>query len=558
MATLSETPHPMIRLRMFPIKIYPLCEKALCIDWGNCIDEEINSNVTALNRLLLKDPFLGFIETVPAYSTLTIYYQPELVAKENNNPFLYIKNYVEDLLPAIKISDQSPVKIIEVPVCYDHEFGPDLEFVAASNHLTKEEVIAIHCSKEYSVYMMGFLPGFAYMGELEDAIATPRKKTPRANVENGSVGIAGKQTGIYPITSPGGWQIIGRTTLKLFDMQNENPFALKTGDRVRFIPFSKKEFINSLSLQKQIQYPAEEIKPPAAMIIRPGPGSTIQDKGRWGFQSFGVPVCGAMDELAFSQANALVGNPKESAVIECTMGGLLIQCRKKLCIAITGAGAAFVNHRPIKNFQPLTLWVNDLLEIKYNHDGIRTYVSVAGGFAAPRIMNSLSTYAPAGIGHFLKKGEELYIEQEGTYISGKMDPDYKPNLYSPNARVRVMDGPEMDWMEAPAKEGLWQQDFLISVQSGRMGLRLKAKPLSPQNKTELVSTAVTKGTIQLTPDGQLIILMSDSQTTGGYPRIAQVAAVDLPILAQLKPGDSVRFENITPREAEELFLSWKK
>ena len=543
---------------MLPINIYPLNEKALCIDWGNTIDEEINSNVTAINRLLLQDPFLGFIETVPAYSTLTIYYQPELVSKENGSPFKFVKNHVEALLPLVKTGKQEPSKTINIPVCYDDEFGPDLPIVAAANHLSKEEVIAVHHQKEYQVYMMGFLPGFAYMGPVDDSIATPRKQSPRAGVEQGSVGIAGKQTGIYPLQSPGGWQIIGRTPWKLFDLEKEDPFVLKSGDRVRFFPITKEEFHLSVPVPKELAPKPRENESADVLVIKPGPGSSLQDGGRWGYQSYGVPISGAMDEQSFLLANALAGNSKNYAVIECTMGGLVISFKKKAAIAVTGAGTAFINHRPIKYYQPLTVWVNDTLEIKYNHDGIRTYIAVAGGFSAPVLMNSRSSYAAAGIGQLLKKDDEIFIENTGQVGSRKMDPAFPLNVYATNPLVRIMDGPETGWLKNAGRQSLYTQDFIITLQSGRMGIRLQSDPIGVKNTTQLVSTAVTKGTVQLTPNGQLIVLMSDCQTTGGYPRIAQVAAVDLPILAQLKPGDILQFKNISYAEAEELYLLQQK
>ena len=178
-------------------KIYPLCERAVTIEWGNTITGPIHQQVLRLNGLLHKKPFAGFTETVPAYTTLTVYYQPEIVAHVNTSPSLFVKNYIEHLLSHLPDEKLKKGKNASIPVCYHDEFGYDLEFVAATNNLSKETVIDLHQQKEYTVFMMGFLPGFAYMGEVEDGIATARKPTPRALVEEGSVGIAGKQTGIY-------------------------------------------------------------------------------------------------------------------------------------------------------------------------------------------------------------------------------------------------------------------------------------------------------------------------------------------------------------------------
>ena len=539
-------------------KIYPLCETALSIEWGNTINESVHQQVTCLNRLLQQKPFIGFIETVPAYTTLTIYYQPELIAEENTEPFLFVKNYVENLLSNLQIENLQNENIISIPVCYDDEFGHDLEFIATEKKISKEEVIAIHQQKEYMVYMMGFLPGFAYMGEVDDIIATPRKQTPRAIVEEGSVGIAGKQTGIYPLSSPGGWQIIGRTPLCLFDIQKQDPFLFKAGDRVKFYSITKEEFNLIKDQQKKIPAIDQKENAAGAVVIKPGIFSTIQDGGRFGFRSYGVPVSGAMDIQAYHIANGLAGNIKNAAAIECTMGGLMIQFKKNAAIAVTGGGAAFVNHQKIKMYQPLGIAKNDVLEIKYNNDGMRAYIAVSGGFATPIVMNSRSTYAKAGIGEALKKEDTLAFENTAPVKTKQMLPGLTGHEYNSHAAIRIIEGPEKDWMSTESIQQLYMQNFALTNQCDRMGYRLQSDPLSLQNNGELLSTAVTKGTIQLTPGGQLIILMSDCQTTGGYPRVAQIAAVDLPVIAQLKPGDTIHFLKISFREAEELYLLQQK
>ncbi len=539
-------------------KIYPLCETALCVEWGNIIDESVHQQVTCLNRLLQQNPFTGFTETVPAYTTLTIYYQPESITSADATPFIFVKTHVEILLQRLHVEPSQNEDIISIPVCYDDEFGYDLEFIAAENNLSKEEVITIHQQKEYRVYMMGFLPGFAYMGEVDDIIATPRKQIPRAMVEEGSVGIAGKQTGIYPLTSPGGWQIIGRTPYCLFDIQKQDPFLFKAGNRVKFHSITKEEFYVIKGQQKKIPSIDQNEDTASAIVIKPGIFSAIQDGGRFGFQSYGVPVSGAMDTQAYHIANGLVGNIKNAAAIECTMGGLVIQFKKNAAIAVTGSGTAFVNHQKIKMYQPLGVARNDMLEVKYNNDGMRTYIAVSGGFTAPVVMSSRSCYAKAGIGSPLKKENTLAFEHTARVATKQMRPPLRVPVYNSTCVIRIISGAENDWMAPESIQKLSAQNFTLTNQCDRMGYRLQSDPLSLAYNNELLSTAVTKGTIQLTPGGQLIILMSDCQTTGGYPRVAQIAAADLPVIAQLKPGDIIRFTKISYREAEELYLLQQK
>lgn len=349
---------------MYP-KFTDLSETAIAIEWGNSMDENIHQQVSGLDHLLHQKPFPGFIETVPAYTTLTIYYQLETIAAEHASPFLFIKNYVEKLMGE-ESGDTAPEKnVVSIPVCYDDAFGYDLEYVANANEILKETVITLHQQTSYKVYMMGFLPGFAYMGAVNMAIATPRKPTPRAKVEEGSVGIAGKQTGIYPLPSPGGWQIIGRTPLCLFDPKKTGPFLLKSGDTVKFYAITKEEFYTIKNAKNDISVTRQDENTADAVVIKPGVLSTVQDNGRFGFRSYGVPPAGAMDSVSHHIANALAGNAKNAATIECAMGGLVLQFRRDSAIALTGGGVANLNNKKIDFysevlFSKMMFWKFDL------------------------------------------------------------------------------------------------------------------------------------------------------------------------------------------------------
>lgn len=539
-------------------KIYPLCETALTVIWGDTIDKDIRRRVQHLNGLLKQNPFTGFIETLPAYTSLTVFYAPEMIRMGNVSPFQFVEAHIKNLFGEAPAGNSEPENIISIPVCYEAEFAPDLELVATSGGLSKEEVIERHLRKIYTVYMMGFLPGFAYMGEVDDTIAAPRKPTPRALVEEGSVGIAGKQTGIYPLPSPGGWQIIGRTPLCLFDLQKSDPFLIRTGDKVQFNAITKEAFVKIKNEQEQKVERKPEEQVADAVVIKPGVFSTFQDRGRLGFLAYGVPLSGAMDLPAHCLANALAGNTKNAATIECAMGGLSIQFKKQAVIAVTGTGDAFVNGQKIRSYQPLGVSKNDMLEIRYNGDGIRTYIAVRGGFAATDIMNSKSACLRAGIGTALIKEEELWFGEAVSPTLKRLQDNVTIPVHTAAVHIRIMEGIEMNRMEPESVQQLYAQPFTLSNRSDRMGCHLLGEPLSLNETRELVSTAVTKGTIQLTPGGQLIVLMNDCQTTGGYPRVAQVVAADLPLLAQLRPGDTLRFTNISFGEAEELYLMQQK
>lgn len=215
--------------------IFPLSDSAITIDFGNVIDEKINDFVMKLHRFCIENPFTGMIEAMPAYASLTIFYDVPIVRKTNieaKTAFDFAKKYLENSLQNLSNEQVIESNLVNIPVIYD---GEDLAFVAEYNNLTIEEAIKIHSFPIYRVYMMGFLPGFAYMGGLDARVATPRKTTPRTKVPAGSVGIAGNQTGIYPSESPGGWQLIGRTELQLYTPTSSEITLLKAGDLVKFV-----------------------------------------------------------------------------------------------------------------------------------------------------------------------------------------------------------------------------------------------------------------------------------------------------------------------------------
>lgn len=193
---------------------------------------------------LRRKPLPGMIEAVPAYSSLTVYYDMISVKKkihEAETAFEWIKKQLEEKLMQALPQEETQERNIRIPACYEKQFATDIQYLADTNNISIEEIIQLHTSKAYKVFMLGFLPGFAYMGGVDEKLITPRKPQP-VNIEVGSVGIAGKQTGIYPLASPGGWQIIGRTPIKLFDASEEEPTLLRTGDTVKFYPVSANEF----------------------------------------------------------------------------------------------------------------------------------------------------------------------------------------------------------------------------------------------------------------------------------------------------------------------------
>ncbi|PWT96021.1 MAG: KipI antagonist [Bacteroidetes bacterium] len=312
-------------------------------------------------------------------------------------------------------------------------------------------------------------------------------------------------------------------------------------------------------------------------IIKQGMLTTIQDRGRFGYQDIGVPWGGAMDDYALRLANLLVGNNESEACVEFTMAGTQMYFEEDAVVAFTGGGARiFVNERPVPLWRSLYIKAYRLIVLQPDQ-GCRTYLSVAGGFKTEPVMGSQSTYIQGKLGGWLGRSliandlipqshqytnqnkkirNDFHCTEDVAIAHWSLSPlTYK--FYS-HPEVRVIRGQEWDWFEHDSQNEFFSEEFRISMQSNRMGYRLDGSPMKKSIKEDLISSAVTKGSIQVTPDNNMVLLMSDAQTTGGYPRIGQVAEVDLPICAQLKPGDPIRFREISIGESENLLMEREK
>ena len=308
-------------------------------------------------------------------------------------------------------------------------------------------------------------------------------------------------------------------------------------------------------------------------INQPGILSTIQDAGRYGFRSQAVPVSGAMDLLSARIANIALGNEANAAVIEFTYANASFTTLTDILIAYAGDGAFIeIEKQIIPVNKPVFIPVGKIAKLVASTVGCRTYVAVAGGLDVLDVLGSKSTYVTAALGGIngraLQKGDVLNACQSGSVLSEaichalKGDIVHYPNwslsrqqlLPTDKKIIRVTRGPESTWFSDATWQSFFAQSFHSSSQSNRMGYRLEGPVLLPEKKTELLSTAVVPGTIQVTGSGQSILLMADCQTTGGYPRIAQVASLDIPLCGQLKPGDTIHFKEISYREAELLYF----
>ncbi|MGE7622960.1 biotin-dependent carboxyltransferase family protein [Viridibacillus sp. NPDC096237] len=307
-------------------------------------------------------------------------------------------------------------------------------------------------------------------------------------------------------------------------------------------------------------------------VIKPGLLTTIQDLGRFGSQKYGVIVSGAMDAYSLRIANILVGNLEGEAVLEISLFGTILQFNEDHLIALTGGDlTATINNEAVPLWRPFIVKKGDVLKFKRAQKGCRAYVSFAGGIQVPTIMNSKSTYLKAGMGGFegraLQKLDEVNI---GPYTKkNKEIHQYAIQLVGPTSwsvnynelislkqqqTIRVMQGTEWGCFTAESQYCLTNNQYTLSTEADRMGYRFEGPALSLTKKFELLSEAVTFGTVQIPPSGKPIILMADRQTTGGYPKMIQVITADLASLAQLQTGAKIRFELVTLEEAQQALI----
>jgi len=401
------------------MRFLPAGESCLVVELGDRIDPTINEQVRRLALALERAGVPGLVEAVPTYRSVALVLDPLVADPEAVRPT------VERLLADLDALALPPPNRVEVPTVYGGEFGPDLEEVARHTGLTPDEVVALHAGTPCRTYMLGFTPGYVYLGGMDPRLATPRLATPRVRVPAGSVGIGGVQTGIYPSTTPGGWRIIGRTPIPLFDPARQPPARILPGDEVAFVPISAERFREleeresqeaQGKRQERVLAPDPNPQPPTPNaifeVLDPGLFTTVQDLGRFGYQRYGVPPAGPMDPGALRLANLLVGNAEGAAGLEMTARGPALRVLADAIVAVTGADlAAEADGCASPRYQAVQVFQGEVLRFPQTRDGLRGYLAVAGGIEVPPVLGSRATYATVGLGGLegraLRPGDRL-------------------------------------------------------------------------------------------------------------------------------------------------------
>lgn len=544
---------------MTDAKIIFSSEDSLLVEFEQKICEEVNAKVSLFAQLFeqcaLEMPEV--IEVVPTYCSVTIYFDEENCNKNS------IKNMACSVLEKMDCEENSQKnehsKTVKIPVCYeDQEFAPDLADVAENANLTQDEVIKIHREKEYLIYMLGFLPGFAYLGGLDKRLETPRLTTPRTKINAGSVAIGGSQTGLYPVDSPGGWRIIGRTPLRVFDPEREPAFLYSAGDRIKFEPIKREEFesfnedewlvksgFKSEVADRNTKKLPRFVCTGGIKILDGGMQTTVQDLGRKGFEKYGIGESGAMDKKSFVLANSLVGNTKSAACLETTLKGPELSFSTDCVFAITGAtfnveldGTGVPMNCAVKAM------AGSVLKCGFAGGGLRSYIAFRGGVVVPLVFNSSSTNVKSKMGGYLGRklnsGDEIALGDNFSDSNFVKENSIKEEQPQELLEINVVKGAQFDFFSEESVTNFIQNIYTVSPESDRMGIRFIGQSLNC-GKTDIISDAIPFGAVQITSAGLPVVMAADRQTTGGYAKIAAVTKESMNKLAQAVPGTKVKF-----------------
>ncbi|MDH5150661.1 5-oxoprolinase/urea amidolyase family protein [Kocuria palustris] len=468
-------------------------------------------------------------------------------------------------IPRGSLADQ-PGREIALDVVYD---GEDLHELAESLGVSADGLIEWHSAEPWIAAFAGFTPGFLYCArslesvdglELPEALhgtpEIPRRSSPRTAVPAGSVALAGQFSAVYPRSSPGGWQLLGRTTTPMVDLTQDPPALLAPGDRLTY-----RAVREAVEIQPAADPEPIEVAPGHYLVVETaGLQALIQDRGRPGRADVGISSSGALDRSAADRAARLVGNMPGTACLESVLGGLSLRAAGDQVLAVTGAAVELEvvstestedGWRP-RTGLPFALKDGQTLRVGAPSDGLRVYVAVRGGIDVPAVIGSRATDTLAGLGPTaLSDGDRLAVGRDpGTAVDWPLEVAGAPvdEKTSPSGplEVRVVLGPRDDWFTPEALESFQEQEWVVAAASDRVGARLEGQELARSIERELPSEGTVPGSIQVPASGLPVVFLRDHPVTGGYPVIACVLEADLDLMAQAAPGRTVRFIAVEP------------
>jgi KipI family sensor histidine kinase inhibitor len=495
--------------------------------------------VLALQALLLENPLPGQLDVLAAAQTVLVTADSPVSARRIAGQLLRL-----DIAAPV----QRDGNLVVIETVYD---GEDLAEVGELTGLGTEGVIAAHTGQVWTVAFAGFAPGFGYMVGENEALNVPRRASPRTAVPAGSVALAGNYSAVYPRRSPGGWQLIGRTGARMWDLDRKEPALASPGHRVQFRAVREVVTAAAESVRASGSVPAVRS---GLRIVSPGLQSLIQDLGRYGHSGLGVSASGALDRGSLRRANRVVGNAPSAAAVETVAGGLRVQAVGDQILAVAGAPSELtiealpdadtdeVLQRAVPMAAPFALLDGETLTVGQPVAGFRSYVAVRGGVDAAPVLGSRSTDTMSGIGPAPLAAGQL-LAAGGDADSGVVgDPELQPTF--PGAGVTVLDvvpGPRADWFDQAALDSFVSQEWAVKPQSNRVGMRLAGTALQRSRTGELASEGTVAGALQVPPEGLPVLFLADHPITGGYPVIAVVVDSQLDLAAQVPIGGRIRF-----------------
>jgi len=504
------------------------------------VDVESSGHARALSAHLVEHPAAGQIDLVAGErSVLLLLERGGLVEAAVDDI-----GAIRDLAPR---ADEG--RLIELPTAYD---GEDLAPLADSLGMSAEAVVRWHSEQSWTAAFSGFTPGFAYLEAGAQVLPVPRRAVPRTIVPPGSVAVADRFSGVYPRASPGGWQLIGRTSAVMWNSDRNPPALVAPGDRVRFVAVRDETHLPAPAEvdDPTAPTPEDEIGTSRAVeVIDPGLQTLVQDRGRRGLQHRSVSTSGAADAYSYLAGNELVGNAPDAAALEIAYGGAEFVARGQLVLALTGADveARITSVRGANKAAPL--WapfvVDDgtRLELGAPTAGIRTYLCVRGGILASPELGSRSTDILAGLGPRPARRGDLYAigHAHGGPVGRRVPPAEMPNATTVTP-LEIDPGPRAHLFTPTSRRLLLESRWTITGDANRVGVRLEGEsPLTLTRPRELPSEGIMPGSIQVPPSGMPMVFLRDHPATGGYPLIGIVRSAALNRLAQLPPGSAVQF-----------------
>jgi KipI family sensor histidine kinase inhibitor len=557
----------------------PLGDHSLLIDFSE--SKNPLKEVHGLSKLLFANKPVWAEEIAPGLDTLVIQlnYTNQTPAQVREQA-IYALEKINTQLQKQRNSKSVANQIHQIQICYHLDLGLDLNEIAKACGLSAQETINLHKKNIYTADILGFMPGFAYFSGLHPKLRLPRLSSPRPRVPKGSVAIAELQTAIYPRPTPGGWNLIGRSPDILFDARQEPPGLFMPGDQMQIQEISLDQFykldahnqltenILPLSVQKKNQASIE--------IKQSGTFTTIQDQPRSGLLHWAVGPGGASDLYSLELANALVGNALHTAALEITATGPSLLFSEDTCVAWVGATCTgIVNGKRVPGNRPVWIAKGSTLQFSQLNPGLRCVLAIGGGMNLPTILGSKGSHISADIGpKRLQKGDILFLENP---MSPLQSP-YLRDLYQINGlpcypkwqvrspflpsqtvtSIRCLPGPHLRFLASKDREMFWSTIWKVSNQSNRMGIRLEGNFQIKRALPNIPSQAITFGTVQFPPSQEPIVMLSEHQTTGGYPRLAEVIKSDQAKLAQVKPGNQIQLIAIDLANADRLNLESKQ